>query len=88
MYYEQSQDGYIVLFGVGSYGQSISEERYNDLLEAVKNKPLSPEGYEYRLNTDLNWELCEFCIEDTDDEAAEATAADYQAALSEFGVKV
>lgn len=35
----------------------ITEERYNEVLNKLNNKPTAPEGYFYKLHINLEWEL-------------------------------
>lgn len=65
-------------------GEEITGEKYDEILNMIRNKPTAPDGYEYRLTNDLEWELYEFPAEEQEDE--EATVEDYQAALAELGV--
>lgn len=67
-------------------GVEISEEKYAEILNMIRNKPTAPDGYGYRLTDDLKWELYELHAEDQEDE--ESTAEDYQAALAELGVSM
>ena len=83
-YYKIINNGYLVAIGNGSGGEEIPEAEYNNLLSVIRNKPSAPEGYDYRLKADLSWELYELPFVPEDDE--EATAEDYESALSEVGV--
>ena len=65
-------------------GEEITGEKYEEILNMIRNKPTAPDGYEYRLTNDLEWELYELPAEEQEDE--EATVEDYQAALAELGV--
>lgn len=65
-------------------GEEITGEKYDEILNMIRNKPTAPDGYEYRLTNDLEWELYELPAEEQEDE--EATGEDYQAALAELGV--
>ncbi len=65
-------------------GEEITGEKYDEILNMIRNKPTAPDGYEYRLTNDLEWELYELPAEEQEDE--EATVEDYQAALAELGV--
>lgn len=67
-------------------GVEISEEKYTEILNMIRNKPTAPDGYGYRLTDNLKWEIYELPAEDQVDE--EATAEDFQAALAELGVSV
>lgn len=65
-------------------GEEITGEKYDEILNMIRNKPTAPDGYEYRLTNDSEWELYELPAEEQEDE--EATVEDYQAALAELGV--
>ena len=65
-------------------GSEITEAEYNRVLEIVRNKPIAPDGYDYRLTEQFEWELYELPIEEESEE--EATEQDYQKALAEMGV--
>lgn len=65
-------------------GEEINGEKYDEILNMIRNKPTAPDGYEYRLTNDWEWELYELPAEEQEDE--EATVEDYQAALAELGV--
>jgi hypothetical protein len=52
-------------------------------MAAICSAPVPPQGYAVRLRTDLTWET--YALPD-DPIEAEATEADYQAALYEMGV--
>lgn len=49
------ESGYIV--GVSDKGNDISKTEYNEILKALDSKPIAPNGYGYRLNINLEWEL-------------------------------
>ena len=49
------KDEYILAVSVD--GNEITTEEYNAILNAVEHKPTAPEGYGYRLKTNLEWEL-------------------------------
>lgn len=36
-----------------------TDSTYDEIIAALAKKPTAPEGYFYRLKTDLTWELCE-----------------------------
>lgn len=52
------EDGYITGIGRASVG-NISEAEYTQILDALQSRPTPPTGYDYRLRTDLTWELVE-----------------------------
>ena len=59
-YFEDHDGNYITTFGKASHGgETITEERYNALVEAVQNAPEETETIGYRLKTDLTWESYE-----------------------------
>lgn len=66
-------------------GVEITEAEYNRIKAIIDNRPTAPSGYGYRLTAELEWELYELPIEETEEEA---TVEDYQAALAEMGVEV
>lgn len=84
-YYKIINNGYIIAVGSGSGGMEITEAEYNNLLAVIRNKPIAPDGYDYRLREDLEWELVELPPMPIEDE--EATTEDYEAALAELGVR-
>lgn len=45
----------------------ITEEKYNEIMTILKNRPSAPDGYSYRLTEDLQWELYELPKEETDE---------------------
>ena len=64
-------------YGYFFRGQKITEEKYNKILEMLKNRPEAPEGYGCRLTDELEWELYEvLVIEDTDPELTENEVLD------------
>ena len=42
----------------------ITEEKYNEIMAILKNRPSAPVGYSYRLTEDLQWELYELPIDE------------------------
>lgn len=72
--------------GTGNGGEEITESEYTSILEIIHNRPVAPDGYGYRLTSDLKWELYELPTTEQPDE--EATGEDYEAALVELGVRV
>lgn len=55
-------------------GAEITIEKYNEILEIIKNKPIPPEGYDYRLNDVLDWEAYEVVNEEVTEEVDPETA--------------
>ena len=58
------------------YDTEITPEKYDEIKTMLADRPAAPEGYEYFLNTDLEWELTEIPPE-TPMTEAEAKAAAY-----------
>ena len=89
-FYKEIENGYII--GIGTHGNdtvtAITENEYNAILTIIRNRPTDPAGYTYMLRADtLEWELVELPPEpEPVDE--DATAEDYESALSELGVTV
>lgn len=70
--YEIDVDGYILSFGESEYGgETITEKRFNDISEAVRNYPNESETVGYRLRTDLTWEGYEIVPEEPDEPTAD-----------------
>lgn len=84
MFCKLVSNNYIEAIGRGGFGIEITETEYNEILNLILNKPKAESGYDYRLKTDLTWELYELPPMPIEDE--EATAEDYEAALTEVGV--
>jgi len=52
-------DGYIAALSTGG-GTEITESEYSTIMQKIQNKPVDPNGYQYRLRADnLEWELVE-----------------------------
>jgi hypothetical protein len=82
-YYKNIEDGYISAIGTGIGDVEITQEEHENILSVIQSKPVAETGYDYRLRTDLTWELVEAPIVEDD---AEATEADYLEALERLGV--
>lgn len=58
------------------YGEEITDTQYEEILAMLRNLPVAPEGFGYRLTPALEWELCELPPEEeaepTEEEYAEA----------------
>ena len=46
------------------YGKEITAEKYDEILAILRNRPIAPDGYGYRLAESLEWELYELEIVD------------------------
>lgn len=68
-YHKAVIDGYIVSVGTSKVGNGNStEHEYNEILSALRNAPIAPTGYGYRLREDLTWELYELPVVEISDE--------------------
>ena len=57
-YYKTVVDGIITSIGIGEHmGEEITADEYNHILGIVQSMPIAPDGYEYRLSTELDLEL-------------------------------
>lgn len=74
-YYKILDNGYLVAVGNGSGGEEITAEEYAELLNIIRNKPSAPEGFDYRLREDLEWELYELPPAPIEDEEITAEEA-------------
>lgn len=75
-YFRNIQDNYIAALSTGSGGEEITQEEYEHVLSLARSCPKADTGYQYRLKTDLTWELVEMPPEDTDPEISESEALD------------
>lgn len=75
-YYKILQDGYILSVGKGAGGEDLTESEYTQILDSIRNKPTAPDGYGYRLKSDLTWERLELPVapEDADPDLTDAEA--------------
>ena len=74
-YYKIITDGYLVAVGSGSGGTEITEAEYAELLNIIRSKPVATEGYDYRLKSNLTWELYELPPMPIEDEEISDTEA-------------
>lgn len=58
-YFVVIEGSYIIGVGKGERGEQITEQRYNDILAAIRAKPDVQGTTDYRLKTDLTWEAYE-----------------------------
>ena len=79
-------NGYIISIMRGADVGNISDAEYQAIMDKVNRKPTPPDGYDYRLTVDLEWEMFELPKETDEPETDEATGTDYIAALAELGV--
>ena len=71
-FFKIERDGYIPQIGIDCGGIEITEDEYNEILSVIDARPTPPDGYDYRLKTDLTWELFELPPEPDDVDDAEA----------------
>lgn len=83
-YYKNIEGDYITAIGTGIGDVEITKEEYEAILEIIRSRPIQEVGYDYKLKTDLTWELVEAPAPEED---PEATEADYLEALAELGVE-
>ena len=74
-YYKMIIDGYLVAVGSGSGGTEITAEEYAELLNIIRSKPVATEGYDYRLKTDLTWDVYERPVIPLEDDEISDTEA-------------
>lgn len=65
MYFKTIINNFIL--GVGTTTRAtrneITEEEYNTISAIMREKPIAPDGYDYKLKIDLTWELVEKMID-------------------------
>lgn len=77
-YYKIVNGDYLIAVGTGNGGEEITEAEYNNIVDMIRRSPAAPEGYGYRLKSDLTWELWELPVtaEETDPELTAEEALD------------
>lgn len=75
-YYKIIDGDYLVAIGIGTGGDEITEAEYNALKEIIRNRPTTSGDVNYRLTTNLIWEMFTSPERDSDPElsAEEALA--------------
>ena len=86
MFQKNIENGYIISLVKGVTNGNITEDEYNTILEVIRNKPTPPQGYDYKLKENLEWELYELPVPEPEDE--DATEDDFKAALNQLGVSM
>lgn len=88
--YKEIADGIIISVGKSfANGITISDDEYKEILLTIKNKPSAPDGYDYRLRTDMTWELVELPpapVAYTQETLGAMTNAALEQILSGFGI--
>lgn len=81
-YYKNIENGYITAISTGSGGVEITQEEYDEILRMIQSRPIPEAGYDYKLRTDLTWELVERPVDEDPDISAEE-AMDIMMGVSE-----
>ena len=71
-YYKQIEEGYIIGIGTGAGSEEITQEEYENILFIIRSRPIPEPGYDYKLRTDLTWELVEAPVVEEEISADEA----------------
>lgn len=58
-YFKNIDDEYITYIGIGCGSTEITQEEYENILSIIHNRPIPEDGYDYKLRTNLTWELIE-----------------------------
>lgn len=66
-YFKNIDDEYITYIGTGCGSTEITQEEYENILSIIHNRPIPEDGYDYKLRTDLTWELAKVEITSDDD---------------------
>ena len=56
-YFKNIEDNYIISISTGTGQEEISQEEYQNILNLVHSRPEPLIGFDYKLRTDLTWEL-------------------------------
>ena len=65
-YYKNIDGDHITAIGTGIGDVEITKEEYEAILEIISSRPIPEVGYDYKLKTDLTWELTEAPAVDDD----------------------
>lgn len=71
-WFKNIKDDYITVIGTGIGDVEITQEEYENILSVVRNRPIPEAGFDYKLRTDLTWELVEAPVADDEISADEA----------------
>ena len=74
-YYKIIENDELTGIGTGVGGEEITQEEYENIFSIIRSRPIPEAGYDYRLRTDLTWELVEVPVI-VDDEISDAEALD------------
>lgn len=56
-YYKIIDGDYLVAIGIGTGGEEITEAEYTALKETIRNRPTTSGDVNYKLTTNLIWEM-------------------------------
>lgn len=73
-YYKNIDGEYLTSISTGSGAEEITQEEYEHILSVVRNRPIPEAGYDYKLRTDLTWELVALPPEPEDPEISDREA--------------
>lgn len=75
-YYKIVNGDYLLAVGTGNAGDEITEAEYETIADIIRSSPTAPEGYGYRLKSDLTWERLELPVtpEDADPDLTDEEA--------------
>lgn len=61
-YYKYVADGIVWYIGTGLDGDEITEQEYAEIYAVIQSRPEPPDGYDYRLKENMEWELIELPV--------------------------
>lgn len=61
-YFKNVENDYLVSISTGAGAEEITKEEYENIKSVIHNRPTPEAGYDYRLRTDLTWELIDIEI--------------------------
>ena len=84
MYKKIIENGFIVAISdTIDYGEDITEQEYNTIINLIRNKPQVASGFVAMLNNrELEWEIIKAQV---DEDSVIATEIDYENALKSIG---
>ena len=70
-YYKNLDGDFITGIGTGLGDVAITQEEYETIIAIVRTRPVPEAGYDYRLKTDLTFELVEAPVAEDDEISAD-----------------
>lgn len=58
-YFKNIEGDYLTSISTGTGDEEITKEEYENILSIIRTRPTPEKGYDYKLKTDLTWELVE-----------------------------